>query len=254
MLFDTHAHYDDAAFDADRDEILSGMASGGVGLIVDPASNVDSAKKARDIAEKYPFLFFAAGLHPNDLRSGYYEGYLTDVRGLCSHPKCVAVGEVGLDYHYGAEFKELSHRVFREQLELARELKLPVITHEREATADFLGIIKDFSDISGVVHCFSGSWETAKTILDIGWYISFTGVVTFKNAKKAVEVASKMPIERLMIETDSPYMSPEPVRGTRNTSLNVRYIAEKIAGLRGMSYEELEAATYENGKRFYGMV
>lgn len=254
MLFDTHAHYDDAAFDADRDEILSGMASGGVGLIVDPASNVDSAKKARDIAEKYPFLFFAAGLHPNDLRNGYYEGYLTDVRGLCSHPKCVAVGEVGLDYHYGAEFKELSHRVFREQLELARELKLPVITHEREATADFLGIIKDFSDISGVVHCFSGSWETAKTILDIGWDISFTGVVTFKNAKKAVEVASKMPIERLMIETDSPYMSPEPVRGTRNTSLNVRYIAEKIAGLRGMSYEELEAATNENGKRFYGMV
>ena len=130
---------------------------------------------------------------------------------------------------------------------------MPVITHEREATADFLDIIKGFPDITGVVHCFSGSWETAKTILDLGWYISFTGVVTFKNAKKAVEVAAKMPIERLMIETDSPYMSPEPVRGTRNTSLNVRYVAEKIAALRGMSAEELARITLENGKRFYGL-
>ncbi len=253
MLFDTHAHYDDAAFDEDRDELLSKMRSGGVELIVDPASNVDSARKARDIAEKFDFVYFAAGLHPNDLWNKYYEGYLSDVRALAAHPKCVAVGEIGLDYHYGAEYRELSHRVFREQLELARELKMPVITHEREATADFLGIIKDFSDIIGVVHCFSGSWETAKTILDLGWYISFTGVVTFKNAKRAVEVAAKMPIERLMIETDSPYMSPEPVRGTRNDSRNVRYVAEKIAALRGMSPEELARVTLENGKRFYGL-
>ena len=244
MFFDTHAHYDDEAFDSDRDEVLSSMAGGGVDLIVDPATNLDSCAKAREIAERYDFVYFAAGLHPNDLWNRYYEGYLEDLRPFLDHPKCVAVGEIGLDYHYGAEFKELSHRVLREQLELA---------HEREATRDFLDIIGDYRDVTGVVHCFSGSWETAREILELGWYISFTGVVTFKNARRAVEVAEKMPIERLMIETDSPYMSPEPVRGRRNSSLNVRYIAEKIAALRGMTTEELAEVTMENGKRFFGI-
>ena len=180
-------------------------------------------------------------------------GYLDDVRGLCRHPKCVAVGEIGLDYHYSYDEKELQHKVFREQMALAREIGKPVIVHDREATQDVLGIIADYPDVRGVMHCFSGSWETAKTILDLGWSISFTGVVTFKNARRAVEVAQKIPLDRIMIETDSPYMAPEPVRGTRNDSRNVRYICRKIASLRGMSEEEFAAVTMENGKRFFGI-
>lgn len=252
MLFDTHAHFDDHAFDSDRDEVLGAMKEAGVSLIVDPASHVESARSARDIAEKYDFVYFAAGLHPNELDS-YYDGYLDDVRGLCRHPKCVAVGEIGLDYHYSYDEKELQHKVFREQMALAREIGKPVIVHDREATQDVLGIITEYPDVRGVMHCFSGSWETAKTILDLGWNISFTGVVTFKNARRAVEVAPKIPLDRIMIETDSPYMAPEPVRGTRNDSRNVRYICRKIASLRGMSEEEFAAVTMENGKRFFGI-
>lgn len=252
MLFDTHAHYDDAAFDADRGEVLGAMREAGVSLIVDPASHVESARRAAAIAEEYDFVYFAAGLHPNELDS-YYEGYLGDVKALCGHPKCVAVGEIGLDYHYSFDEKPLQHRVFREQLELARELGMPVIVHDREATGDMLSIITGYPDVRGVMHCFSGSVETARVILDLGWSISFTGVVTFKNARRALEAAAFVPLDRLMIETDSPYMAPEPVRGTRNDSRNVRYICRRIAELRGMGEEELAAATLANGKRFFGI-
>ena len=252
MYFDTHAHYDDARFDADRDEVLSSMKAGGVDLIVDPASDIASAKKARDIAEKYDFVYFAAGVHPENADEAP-EDFLDAVRALAAHPKCAAIGEIGLDYHYGAENKARQQEILRLQLDLARELKMPVIIHERDATRDWLDILKDYRGLTGVCHCFSGSWETAKTILDAGWYISFTGVVTFKNARRAVEVVSKMPLDRLMLETDSPYMAPEPHRGERCSSLLLPFIGRRVAEIRGVSEEEIARTTLENGRRFYGI-
>lgn len=252
MYFDTHAHYDDEQFDIDRDELLSSMKAGGVDLIVDPASDIASARKARDIAEKFPFVYFAAGVHPSEAASAG-EGFIEEVRELLHHPKAVAVGEIGLDYHYGTDDKEDQKRILRLQLELARQEHKPVIIHERDACADALGILKEYKDVMGVVHCFSGSWETAREILNMGWNISFTGVITFKNARKAVEVAGKMPIDRLMLETDSPYMAPEPHRGRRCSSLFLPFIGRRIAEIRGMSEEDVAYITKENGKKFFGI-
>jgi TatD DNase family protein len=250
MYFDTHAHYDDEQFDADRDELLTAVYDSGVELIVDPASNLASSGKVIEIAEKFPFVYCAVGVHPHDAKEMDGDS-IGVIRDMASNDKVVAIGEIGLDYHYDLSPRDVQRIRFREQLELARELRLPVIVHEREACQDVLDIIRDFGDIRGVVHCFSGSWETAKTILDLGWYISFTGAVTFKNAKKAPEVAAKMPIDRLMIETDSPYMAPVPLRGRRNDSRNLPYIAGRIAELRSMTTEEVAAVTLENGKTFF---
>jgi TatD DNase family protein len=250
MYFDTHAHYDDEQFDADRDELLTSVYDSGVELIVDPASNLASSRKVIEIAEKFPFVYCAVGVHPHDAKEMDGDS-IGVIRDMASNDKVVAIGEIGLDYHYDLSPRDVQRIRFREQLELARELRLPVIVHEREACQDVLDIIRDFGDIRGVVHCFSGSWETAKTILDLGWYISFTGAVTFKNAKKAPEVAAKMPIDRLMIETDSPYMAPVPLRGRRNDSRNLPYIAGRIAELRSMTTEEVAAVTLENGKTFF---
>ena len=222
MFFDTHAHYDDEQFDADRDELLTKMAENGVDLIVNAASDILSAQKACALSERYPFIYFAAGVHPHEA-----EGWNGDTRDallkLLAHPKAVAVGEIGLDYHYDLSPREIQRARFREQMELARELGKPVIIHEREACADALEILRDYwDDVPGVFHCYSGSWETAKEILSHGWYLSFTGVVTFKNARKSLEVAEKMPLDRLMLETDCPYLAPVPMRGTRNDSRNLR--------------------------------
>lgn len=250
MYFDTHAHYDDEAFDNDRDELLSSMKAGGIDLIVDPACDIKSCRKAQGIAAKYPFVYFAAGVHPSEAEKAEPD-FIDKLKDFLNHEKCVAVGEIGLDYHYGAEYKEEQKRVLRMQLELAREVKKPVIIHERDACADMLGILSEYRDVLGVFHCFSGSWETAKIILDMGWNISFTGVVTFKNARKAVEVAGKMPIERMMLETDSPYMAPVPHRGERCSSLLLPCIGRRIAEIRGVSEEEIAHITKENGKRFF---
>ena len=250
MYFDTHAHYDDEQFDKDRDEVLAAVFESGVELVVDPASNLASSRKVLEIAEKHPFVCCAVGVHPHDAKE-MDKNSIDLIRSMAKHEKVVAIGEIGLDYHYDLSPRDVQRLRFREQLELARELDLPVIVHEREACQDVLDIIRDFGDIKGVVHCFSGSMETAKTILDLGWYISFTGAVTFKNAKKAPEVAAKMPIDRLMIETDSPYMAPVPLRGRRNDSRNLPYIAAKIAELRGMTAEDVAAVTLENGRRFF---
>ena len=252
MFFDTHAHYDDEKFDPDRDEVLSRMASAGVELIVDPASDIASAEKARDIAHEYGFVYFAAGVHPHEA-AGAAETYLDDIRSLSRDPKCVAVGEIGLDYHYDFSPRDVQRRVYAQQLALSRELQLPVIIHEREAVQDNLDLLKAHPGVRGVVHCYSGSWETAKVLLDMGLYLGFTGVVTFKNARKCVEVAEKMPIERMVIETDSPYMAPVPHRGERNSSLLVHLVAEKIAELRGMEVAEVAKITLENGKRLFSL-
>ncbi len=252
MYFDTHAHYDDQRFDPDRGEILSRMAGAGVELIVDPASDITSAKTAQSIAREYGFVYFAAGVHPHEA-SEAGDNYLDEIRALSRDAKCVAVGEIGLDYHYDFSPREVQRRVYAEQLALSLELHKPVIIHEREAVQDNLDILKAHPGIRGVVHCYSGSWETARVLLDMGFYLGFTGVVTFKNARRVLEVVEKMPLERMVIETDSPYMAPVPHRGERNSSLLVHLVAEKIGELRGMETAEVARITLENGRRLYGI-
>ncbi len=253
MYFDTHAHYDDEQFDGDRDELLASMPANGVTLIVNAASDVQTARTGRSLAEKFPFVYFAAGVHPHEA-SGMEDGTTDELRELLAHPKAVAVGEIGLDYHYDLSPRDVQKARFREQMELAREVEKPVIIHEREACADTLEILRVYwRDVPGVFHCYSGSWETAKEILDSGWYLSFTGVVTFKNARRALEVVRNMPLDRLMIETDSPYLAPEPRRGRRNDSRNLVFIASRIAQERGMAPEELAQAAFDNGKRFFSI-
>ena len=252
MYFDTHAHYDDEQFDLDRDELLTAVHADGVELIVDPASNLASSRKVLEIAAAHDFVYCAVGVHPHDAKEMDADS-IGLIEDMAKNEKVVAIGEIGLDYHYDLSPRDVQRDRFYDQLCLARKLHLPVIVHEREAVQDNLDIIKNFKDVPGVVHCFSGSWETAKTILDQGWFISFTGAVTFKNARKAPEVAAKMPLDRLMIETDSPYMAPVPLRGRRNDSRNLTYIASRIAELRGMSVGETARVTLENGKRFFGI-
>ena len=253
MLFDTHAHYDDEQFDPDRDELLRSLADGGVGLVVNPAVTAENAQRVLAMAEQYPFMHAAVGVHPENC-AHYDENELAMLRTLAKHPKCVAIGEIGLDYYWEENPpREFQQRVFREQMELARELGLPVIVHDREAHADSMAIVKEFPEVKGVFHCYSGSAEMAKELLKLGWMISFTGVVTYKNARKTVEAAEVVPLDRLMIETDAPYMSPVPKRGTRNDSRNTLFIAEKLAEIKGVSTEELIRITEENGKRFFGI-
>lgn len=252
MYFDTHAHYDDKAFDNDRHELLPTIHDGGVDLIVNAGADMPSTRRARELAAKYPFVYFGAGVHPHDTKNMTDEDF-DELRSISKDPKCVAIGEIGLDYHYDLSPRDIQKNRFYEQMLLAREVGLPVIIHEREACADVLDIVTQFKDICGVYHCFSGSWETAKIILDQGWYLSFTGVITFKNVRKPLEVIEKMPADRLMIETDSPYLSPVPMRGTRNCSLNLSYIAAKAAEVRGITPAELAALTLENGKRFFNI-
>ncbi len=252
MFFDTHAHYDSRQFDGDRDPILSGLAAQGVELVVDPGCDLPSSRKAIAIAETYPFVYAAVGIHPEDC-GGYTGEELHELRALCGHPKVVAIGEIGLDYHWKENPPELQKRVFRDQLALAVELDLPVIVHDREAHGDSLDIVREFPGVRGVFHCFSGSAEMARELVELGWTISFTGVLTYKNARRAVEAASAIPMDRLMIETDSPYMAPEPCRGTRNHSGNVAYICQRLAEIKGLSAEECAQIAMENGRRLFSI-
>ena len=253
MLFDTHAHYCDKRFNDDRDEILESMPDAGISLILNSGSSIRSSKFSLELADKYPYVFASAGVHPHDSKS-MTDDTIKDLEILLSHPKAVAVGEIGLDYHYDFSPRDVQKKRFREQLDLARRLGLPVIVHERESLMDTLDIIREYKDLTGVLHCFSGSWETAKIVLDLGWYLSFTGVVTFKNARRALEVLEKMPEDRIMLETDCPYLAPDPMRGKRNSSLYLPFIAGKVAEVRVKSVEEIAASTTENGKRFFRIV
>ena len=252
MYFDTHAHYDDRRFNEDRDALLGSMPDAGISLILSAASNLKSAKSALKLAQKYPFMYASAGVHPHDAKSMTDET-VSELEKLFAHPKVLAVGEIGLDYHYDFSPRDVQKKRFREQLELARRVKKPVIIHERESTQDTLEILRDYRELCCVFHCFSGSWETAKIILDMGWYLSFTGVITFPNARKSLTVIENMPSDRLMIETDCPYLAPQPQRGRRNNSLNLPYIAEKVAQVRGITLENAAALTMENGMRFFGL-
>lgn len=253
MFFDTHAHYDDARFDADRGELLASMPSRGVSLIVNPGCDMESSNAAIALAEAYSFVYAAVGWHPEEaeLWTEESEPYL---RRVCLHPKVKAIGEIGLDYYYeDCAPRELQCAVFERQLALAAELNLPVIVHDREAHADSLALVRLFPAVKGVFHCFSGSAEMAKELLKLGWYLSFTGSVTFKNARKAPEVITCCPMERIMLETDSPYLAPVPFRGQRNDSTMLPQIARRIAEIKGISEEECAQITMENGKKFFGI-
>ena len=252
MIFDTHAHYDSGAFNADRAELLASLPSRGVGLIVNPGCEERSSRSALALAEEFSFVWAAVGIHPEDME-GLTDESLETIRSLARHEKCVAIGEIGLDYYWDDTHKTEQKELFAAQLALAGELDLPVIVHDREAHADCLEITGRFPHAHGVFHCFSGSAEMAKELLRRGWYLGFDGPVTYKNARKAVEVLEITPPERILIETDSPYMSPVPMRGKRNDSSNLVYIIQKIAEIKGMAPAEIEEITYQNGKRLFGI-
>ncbi len=251
MLFDTHAHMDDKAFDTDRHDVIAGFAEAGICLTMNPGCDLFSSQNAIALANQYDFIYAAVGSHP-DHADLVNEELIETYRDLCkNNPKVKAIGEIGLDYHYEDVPRAVQQKAFRMQMELARELDLPVIIHEREAHEDGIAIINEFPDVKGVFHCYSGSAEMAKLLISKGYYIGFTGVLTFKNARKAVEVAEAVPIDRIVLETDCPYMSPEPFRGKRNDPRKLYRMAERLAQIRGISVEEIHRITTENGKRLY---
>ena len=252
MLFDTHAHYYDRAFDADRDQVLSALPGSGVGLVLCPGCDLPTSREAIALAERYPHVYAAAGIHPEDALN-LPENWLTELERLTRHPKVKAIGEIGLDYYWKEVPRDLQKEVFRAQLTLAAQLNLPVIVHDREAHGDCLAIVQDFPQGRGVFHCYSGSTEDAKQLIKWGWHLSFTGTITFKNARKAPEVIQAVPLERLMVETDAPYMAPTPYRGKRCDSRYVYRMAETIAEIKGLPVEEVVRITTENGKRLFAI-
>lgn len=253
LIFDTHAHYDDEAFDADREALLASMPENGVGLIVDPGCDLDTSRRAVEIAEQYPHVYAAVGWHPENC-APYTRESLDTLRAWAKNPKVVAIGEIGLDYYWEQNPpREFQQEVFRDQLALAQELGLPVIVHDRDAHADCLAIVKEFPQVRGVFHCFSGSVEMARELLRRGWYLGFDGPITYKNAVKALDVIAACPTDRMLLETDSPYLSPVPNRGKRNDSRNLPYIAARIAEIKSMTTEEVAEVTLQNGKQLFGL-
>ena len=251
MLFDTHAHLDDRAFDEDREELLASLPGQGLELVMNPGCSLESSRNTVKLAAAYDYIYAAVGSHP-DVADEVNEEVLEEYRTLCKlNPKVKAIGEIGLDYYYEDIPREVQLKAFRLQMELARELDLPVIIHERDAHEDGMKVVREFSDVKGVFHCYSGSAEMARQLVNEGWYIGFTGVLTFKNARKAVEVAAAIPLERIVLETDCPYMAPVPFRGKRNDPGKLCHMAEKLAEIRGVSVEEIHRITTENGRRLY---
>ena len=253
MLFDTHAHMNDPAFDADRDEILRTLPEKGVELMVNIGCSLASSRDCVDMANRYPHVYATVGSHP-DSADEVNEDVLEEYRKLCKqNPKVKAIGEIGLDYYYEDIPREVQKKAFVMQLELARELGLPVVVHERDAHQDGMDIVRSFRDVTGVFHCYSGSAEMARQLVDMGWYIGFTGVLTFKNARKAVETAASIPLERIVLETDCPFMAPEPFRGKRNDPGYLYRMAERLAEIRELPVEKIWEITTENAKRLYRM-
>ena len=251
MLFDTHAHVNDEAFDQDREQMLAGLAEKGVGLVMNVGCCLASSRDSVALAEKYPFMYTSVGSHP-DSADEVNEEVLEEYRKLCKlSDKVKAIGEIGLDYHYEDIPREIQQKAFRMQMALAQELDMPVIVHERDAHNDGMCIVKEFPKVTGVFHCYSGSAEMARQLVNMGWYIGFTGVLTFKNARKAVETAASIPLERIVLETDCPFMAPEPYRGRRNDPGYLPYMAQKLAEIRGIPVGEVIRITTENGKRLY---
>lgn len=251
MIFDTHAHYDDTQFDSDREELLTSMPELGVTTIVNVSSTLKSCEKCVELARKYPYVYAAVGIHPDEVGSLNEETFAWMER-LLDNEKVVAVGEIGLDYYWDNESHAVQKKWFVRQLELARRHHLPIIIHSREAAADTMEIMKAHAQgLDGVIHCYSYSKEQAEEYIKMGFYIGIGGVLTFKNAKKLKEVAEVVPLEQIVLETDCPYLAPEPFRGKRNQSSYIRYVAEKLAEIKGITAEEVITVTEENAKKMY---
>lgn len=257
-IFDTHAHYDDEDFDIDRETLISSFKDNGVLNVTNIAASLETCKKTLALVDKYDFFYGAIGVHPSEVSDlEEYENTKGDAIGylkeMASNDRIVSIGEIGLDYHYEDTDKELQAKWFNAQMELARELKLPMIIHSRDAAQDTVDMMRNANaaGIGGVVHCFSYTKETAKIFLDWDFFIGVGGVVTFKNAKKLKEAVEYMPLEKIVLETDCPYLSPDPFRGTRNSSLNIPYVAEEIARLKNISVDEVYEVTFENAKKLY---
>ncbi len=249
-IFDGHCHYDDSWFDEDREELLASLPEAGVVGAVCNAVDLKSAATVQGYAEKYPYIYFTAGFHPENLED-IPQDYKERIARFLQHKKCVAIGEIGLDYHWDIP-KPLQLRMFEEQLALAKELDVPVVVHDREAHGDTMELLRKYKP-RGLMHCFSGSVELMREVMRLGMSISLGGVVTFKNARHSVECAAEVPADRLILETDAPYMSPVPFRGKRNDSRNIIFVAEKIAEIRSMSVEKILNTTAENAVRLYGI-
>ena len=251
MLFDTHAHLDDGCFQEDRAQLLASLEEKGVGLVMNPGCSLAASRNAVALAEQYPFVYAAIGSHPDaadEVNEDVLEQYRTMAR---ASEKVKAIGEIGLDYYYEDIPRQIQMKAFRDQMALAAELDLPVIVHERDAHEDGMAIVREFPTVKGVFHCYSGSAEMARQLVNLGWYIGFTGVLTFKNARKAVETAAAIPLDRIVLETDCPYMAPVPFRGKRNDPGYLYLMAEKLAQIRNLSPQEIARITMENGKRLY---
>lgn len=251
-IFDTHAHYDDEAFDEDRFELLETIHREGVELIINCGCDEKSSRTALSFAEKYNFMYAAAGIHPENI-SENYESELLAIKEMASHEKIVAIGEIGLDYYWDTSKKALQKEVFEKQLILANELSLPVIIHDREAHGDTMELLRKHRP-KGVLHCFSGSVETAKEAVSLGMFIGFGGALTFKNARKAVEVAEAIPLEKILLETDCPYMAPVPMRGKRNQSSYIEFVAQKLGEIKGLDPQTVADKANENGRRLFNII
>lgn len=254
MLFDSHAHYNDSKFNDDRYDILDLMQENNVGYIMNIADSIRSIPKVMEIAKRYPFVYASVGVHPENV-ADLTEADMDLLKEYTKDTKVKAIGEIGLDYYWDDVEKSLQKKWFARQIELAREVKLPVVIHDRDAHGDCMDILREHkvSEVGGIFHCYSGSAEMAREILDWGMYIAFGGTLTFKNARKVQEVAKYVPLDRIVLETDCPYLAPEPNRGKRNSSLYIHYVAEKLAEIKGVTPEEVARITCENAKKCYGI-
>ena len=250
-IFDSHAHYTDKAFNEDREIMLGSLKESGVCGIINCGADIESSVSSVDLASKYDYIYAACGIHPEEADKTP-ENYIDILRDLAKNEKCVAIGEIGLDYYWRQDTKDLQKELFEKQILLSKELDLPIIVHDREAHGDTMEILKKHRP-KGVLHCFSGSPETAAEVLKLGMYIGFGGALTFKNARKAVEVAQMLPLDRLLLETDCPYMAPVPMRGKRNNSGYIPFIAEKVAEIKGIDPQSVLDVTMENTKRLFNI-
>lgn len=252
MLFDSHCHVDDDLYDNDRTELIENLPSKGIELLMEIGADMPSSRRAVELAKKYPFIYAAVGVHPHDT-CDMTEKDIEELAALAAEPKVKAIGEIGLDYHYMNTDKHLQKKWFERQMQLTMELEMPFIIHDRDSHADCLEILRkfDLKKVGGVMHCFSGSVEMAKEIIKMGMVISLGGPVTFKNARHSVDVAREIPLDKILIETDSPYLAPEPLRGKRNSPEFVRFVAEKIAEIKGESFETVARVTKENAMKLF---
>jgi len=254
MYFDTHAHLDDFKFREDQDQVIARAREAGLELIVNVGYNVASARRTVQLTKEYDFIYGTVGMHPHDAKDLDGDS-LRELRKLAAEPKIVAIGEIGLDYYYDHSPRDVQQRVFRRMIDLAREVKLPIVIHDRDAHEDIFRILKeeDAAEVGGIFHCYSGSWPLAKEAVEMGFYISIAGPVTFHNAKKVMEVVKEVPLEWLLIETDSPYLAPVPYRGKRNEPAYMVKVAEMIAQIKGLDVEKVARVTTENGKRAFNI-